>query len=351
MPFASSDLVLNKSATYADGSSGGGRETFVAITSGQHGALFPHVTHSERAAGIDRYRKVFMRNDNADNLVFYNGLFGIDLPSRAGDYFRAALGTHVDVYSDLDATYKWVGAGILHSAFITAGQGGSGSSLQWNFGLTDLEGEIVSGDPVYITNRIHCESEVGTVASEYNEIASISWAGSIATIELANPIGDDYTQSWTTTIGGETWTIPTRLCVLLDLGHVQPVVSDYVATSASGTTNEATYPVYGDNIGSVYDTITVTFSDASNFSVSGDELGSLGSGARSSEFTATNPDTSTPYFTIPTAFWGGTWADGDTLEFLLTPASKPIWLKESVPAGIDTFANNAVYFIMSGGAV
>jgi len=264
---------------------------------------------------------------------------------------RVAQGTYIDTYSDLSASYKWAGVGTLHSSSITAGQGGSGSSLQWNFGLDDLNGEIEVGDQVYITNRIHCESSTGTVASEYNEIASISWVGSIATIELANPIGDDYTQSWTTTIDGETWTIPTRMCVLLDLGHIQPVVSDYTATTTSGTTNEGTNPIYGDNQGSVYDVITLTFTTNVNFDIAGSNLGDLGSGAVSSETTVTNTDTSTPYFTIPTAFWGGTWASGETVEFTLTPASKPIWIQEVVPAGIDTYANNAVYFMMSGGAV
>ena len=71
----------------------------------------------------------------------------------------------------------------------------------------------------------------------------------------------------------------------------------------------------------------------SDFAVAGDTLGSVGSGNIASNFAPTNPDFGAPYFTLPSAIWGGAWASGETFTFQTHPAALPLWLKRVVPAG------------------
>lgn len=53
-------------------------------------------------------------------------------------------------------------------------------------------------------------------------------------------------------------------------------VDNWVETGA-GTYNESTYPVLLDHIGTAEQTWTLTFTDATNFTVIGDTIGSVGS--------------------------------------------------------------------------
>jgi len=94
------------------------------------------------------------------------------------------------------------------------------------------------------------------------------------------------------------------------------------------------------NEGSEEDAITLTFTSAIAFTVSGTSLGSLASGSVSADYIAYNPVSGQKMFTIPSAGWGGTWAIGDTLKLDLHPSAHPIWLKEIVPPATDQEPNN-----------
>lgn len=115
---------------------------------------------------------------------------------------------------------------------------------------------------------------------------------------------------------------------------------DWTETSASGTYNEAVYPVICDNIGSVEDTFTITFTSATTFSCTGTNEGSLGTGAVGSDFAPLNPENGKPYFTIDKDGWGGTWATSDTVTFATHASNMGLWLKEVIPLGAATVAQN-----------
>jgi len=55
-----------------------------------------------------------------------------------------------------------------------------------------------------------------------------------------------------------------------------------------------------------------------------------------------------PYFTIPAAAWGGTWANGETVTFITHPASIPIWEKRVIPAGANSLAGNKRIIVVRG---
>jgi len=331
MPVSTSEVVLFKASVNSDASNNGGRESYTQVTDNTLYNVFPRVTNAERIAGITRYRKVFVHNIDDEQDTLYNAAFFIDKLSTGDDYYRIATGTATDTQNDI-GSYDFYGTGRLNSA-ATAGS----TSIEVNFFQTDLNSVLSAGDKLYITN-LEDESDT-THHSEFNEISAISWSGSVATITLADQLQYDYLTSYTS--GSDT--IYTRVAVYLELGDLHAYTDSVTATTAGdGDFDDSNYPITGDNQGSVRDFITLTFTSATAFDASGNYLGSLGSGNTTSDFSPTNPNTSTPYFTIPSSGWTGTWASGDTLTFELYPASAAVWIKEVVPAGANSKANNTV---------
>jgi hypothetical protein len=54
------------------------------------------------------------------------------------------------------------------------------------------------------------------------------------------------------------------------------------------------------------------------------------------------------YFTLQSAGWGGTPADGDTLEFTTFPQGSGIWYKRNIPAGSSAHSNDTVAVCIEG---
>jgi hypothetical protein len=155
-----------------------------------------------------------------------------------------------------------------------------------------------------------------------------SYSGNTVTVSLTDAVANAYAIANTYAAG----------CIYVD--EVKPTSDTWAETSTSGTYDESTYPVTLFNDGTEEDSITLTFTDATNFTASGANAGSLGSGSISADFSPTNPDTGQPYFTIASAGWGGTWASGDTVTFNTHPCAVPVWWREIVPASTAAQANN-----------
>jgi hypothetical protein len=333
------DLVLYKALVESDASTNGGRKSYTEVVDAVLENLFPGVSHADRVAGITRYRKAFVANENTSEDALYESLFGLDYDSTAGDFIRIATGSDTDTQADVGSK-TWYGTGNLN-ANVSSGA----SSITVEFGRsTDLMSSLLAGVKILITNKTDVTDSEVTRTQEFHEVDTISWAGTVATIGLVGTLANAYNTSYL--VEGET--VYTRIAVCLDLGTVQASVASYLATTTSGVLNDATNPVQPDNVGSISDDITLTFTSATAYSISGSYLGSLGTGVISSSKTVTNPNTSTPYFVIPSGLFGGTWAAGETVEFTVTQSAKAIWFKQVVPAGISSDRNNLFRWFISG---
>lgn len=149
-------------------------------------------------------------------------------------------------------------------------------------------------------------------------------SGNQYTIELGAQVLSAYTTASTWGAG----------CVSQD--ELVPSVDGYLVVSAAGTFDSSGDPVTAHCAGAVEDTFTMTFSNATAFTCAGLVSGSVGSGSIAADFSPTNPDTGTPYFTLPAAGWGGTWAAGNTLSFTTHPAAMPLWFRQVIPAGMSS---------------
>ena len=89
--------------------------------------------------------------------------------------------------------------------------------------------------------------------------------------------------------------------------------------TTSGTTDASQeIEVRDDQAGVVTDTWTVVFTDGDNYDVYGLETGHVGAGTVAGAFSPDNEDVTDDYsefFTIPAAFFTGTWAGDDTFVF------------------------------------
>lgn len=307
-----SDLKLYKSLVITDTSINGDRVSYTEVVDNVLNNLFPNVSAEERAAGGSRLRKAFFRNVNASLEALSNARAMIKEPSTAADFFVLIDGGQRDTQGDLSGSEKQHATGTLQS--------------QANAGNTQI---VVNFDDASETDLADTDLLwlYGGNGQMFNTVSGApSWNGNQATINLGSQLNVDYPAG--------------SICAMVvSCGTIQPSVESWVETSASGTYDETTHPLEFDAMGTVDDDWTLTFSDGTNFSVSGVKEGSIGSGSISSDFAPTNPNTSTPYFTLRSAGWGGTWAAGDTITFTTHPSGKGIWVKEIWAAGVAISAN------------
>jgi hypothetical protein len=159
-----------------------------------------------------------------------------------------------------------------------------------------------------------------------------TWSGNVVTVALSDALANNY-------LAAET-----RVGICLEVGDVEPTSLDWVEVSAAGTYDEVTYPLVLSNLGTVTDSFTITFTNATNFGCVGVKEGSLGSGTTGVDFAPINPNTGQPYFTLDKDGWGGSWVLGDVVTFKTVSAGSGFWFKEIVPAltGAEPFNLAAV---------
>ena len=302
----STDLKVYKSLSITDTGINGGREGYAEVQSGVLNNAFPSVGNDEREAGGTRLRKLFFRNENASGEALANARAFIKALSTAEDHFVLIEGEQRDTQADLTGSEKQYASGALNT-LASAGA----TEIVADFDEAD-DVDLADGDMVRIS---------GTNGSMFNTVSGTpSWDGNEAGITLAEQLNVDYPAG-------------SIAAMVLECGTLEPSIEDWTETSGSGTYNETSYPPELNNKGSVDDDWTILFTSATDFTCSGLYEGSVGSGEIGTDFEPTNPNTSTPYFTLRTAGFGGSWTSGDTITFTTHPSSKGVWAKEIWAAG------------------
>jgi hypothetical protein len=297
------DIKRYRSAVNNDTNSNGGRMTAAEVVD-LTGYLWPEAEDAERLAGSTKWRKLHHKVANADNKTLTSSKLILNKPLPGDDRIYLAIGTATDVQGGLSNPALY-GAGILHTGV--------------NANATSLVVEVENGAVVIFrdadTIRIHDANQ--------GEWATISGTpsvnGNLVTITLAAGTANAYsaTTSWVSSA--------------IVIGDIASTITTPVVTSSAGTVTAAQF--LPNNIGAVAQNLTFTFSSSSAFTCTGDTLGTIGTGNISGTFAPTNPDWSVPYFSLPAAFWGGTWAANDTVTMTLSPAAVAVWEKHVIPAG------------------
>lgn len=333
MTILASELKFYKSATVNDTTANGGVMATNEITDNLKNNLWPDVPAAERTAGSVKYRKIFLKVANDDDLTFYTPLLFVETPTPGGDRVVIHGGTQTNTRNDLTGTERLYGNGRLNANL----QVGATSLTV----ATELGADLIfqNGDLIRISDKTSVDDPNGN--EEFIRLAAsnaVSWNGDLATLTLES--GKSVANAYQATT--------TRVASCIETSDIKTSFDNWTESSSAGTYNEATYPPLLDNISGIEETWTLTFSTATTFTCSGSLVGSVGSGTTTGDFAPNNPTYSKPYFTLRSAGWGGTWATNDTLALRTHPAATAIWEKRIVPAGCASLTGNKVVIGVSG---
>lgn len=343
MTIQASELKRKKSLVVTDTDSNGGRmDNNSNVVSGVTNNVWPSVFKTERQAGSTKYRKTFFKVENdADETLFYPQIW-MDVPTPGEDWIIFFLGTQSDIQSAITGSEDCYGCAPLKTN-VSAGVSSFTVTVEDSTLATGAADEIFrDGDTIRITNKDTPSSVSGT--EELHVIdGTPSVVGNDVSITIVGSLANDYNI--------DDFTYGTRVMSVLEVPDVVSSVDSVVSSTAGdGDYDDTTYPVLPDNIGTIDQEVTLTFTDSTNFTAASNVPGvSLLNGSISSDYAPQNPNASNkPYFTLDKDGWTGTWALGDTLTITTTPASIPIWEKRVIPAGASSLTGNRTVMVLSG---
>lgn len=406
MAITTNDIKFKLPKAVNDLASNGGRIS----NNNTDNKVFPFVSGAERVAGITRYRKLFFKNEqktvgNLVDLTLYDAKVYMETISPGDDYYRLIhnSGAHAtDVQDDIDGLTAWAGVGILNvdvvgpetnfdidcehasgfedaSVICIAYKDTNGTvhreivdltSKTWN-GLTAslvTAGITNSYERAYDTKTatIFSETTIGAATATYVtspqehvgrlvRIKSGTGVGQVRRIASHTTTTLTVTYKWTTTPDGTSVyeILKTYVSQVVELGDLVAASSDWLETNThGGTYDEATYPLQLFPVGCVDQDWTLTFtSDGPDYtySVAGDELGTILTGQVKASDCAPANGTSF-YFKLLAAGFSGTdtWRTGDKIEFTTKGSCAGFWLKQVVPAGANSCADNLWNFAYLG---
>lgn len=329
MPIVSSELLAYRSSAVNDLPSNGGIMSSSLVISGVSSNLFPNASAADRASGGTKYRKMFFKVANASNLTLVNPRIWMDSNTVGDDRITFFAGTQRDVMSAITGAEPLYGMGLLG---VGVSAGASSLDVQVEHGATVI---FRNGDTVRISNRPDPHQAGDEFWTTIDQVPSVS--GNIVTIHLAAPVPVGF-------LAGVT-----KVSSVLTPADIQPEAVSAVASSAAGYLDGAWQNyLTPSSIGSIEQNWTLTFTSAVAFDISGDTLGSIGAGNRTTTTAPSNMSVGAPYFTIDASFFAGTWTAGDTVTFTTHPAATPIWLRRVIPAGSAAQSNNNFSLYIDG---
>ena len=316
------ELKLYKSRYVNNTVTNGGRMSGIEIPQNVKNGIFPDVSQMERDQGAVIWRKVFYKIANVDNMALQDAKVFIDIVSPGSGRVAMYRGTQRDSQGDIVANSgKAYGPGRLT---VDATAGDTQITVQAESGANDVFHDACV---IYIADPN---------GDEFISASTVSWSGDVATINLASGLMNTYSAAGPCIVAS---------CIIAD--EIKTSWDNWSLTSANGQYDTNSNPPVLDNIGTIEQTYTLTFTSSTDFNISGDTVGALGSGNLSTDLEPINPDFSRPYFTLPSAGFSGSFVAGDSIIFQTHPAAIPLWLKEIVPKGAAS-GNEETVIAISG---
>lgn len=332
MSIVANELVWRRAAESSDAGTNGGRMTATAILSAVKNNLFPDIPQAERTAGSTKYRKAFIHVANDDDLALIAAKVFVLQPTPGDDHIVIFPGTQTNTQAAIGSPAQVYGAGKLNADAI--------------FGATTLAVLVedwasspifAAGMTIRVSNRATVDAITGT--DEYATIAvgGVSAAGNVITLTLTAGLANGYSAT------------NTYVSSVIEAGDIQATATSPVV-AGGGSYDSGTYPILPDSIGSIQQNWTLTFTSASQFTIVGDTLGSLGTFNVTSDAAPSNPAFSRPYFTLNRLGWTSP-QTGTTATFTTAPASIPLWYRRITPAGANSLSADKVIVGIDGESV
>ena len=174
-----------------------------------------------------------------------------------------------------------------------------------------------------IVSRVNYQDEqitfTAALANAYASGSKVSMSVDLGTLQAASSITPFSQQAWT-----RSWS--------------DAIIGSAISARYSGTiglTNE----------GAITDRWAVVFTNATQFSLISERLGTIATGNIGSDFLPLNPTTNEPYMTLYATSWGLGWITGNVLRFNTQAAAAPIWVLRCISPGSASGTDQATLFI------
>lgn len=110
-----------------------------------------------------------------------------------------------------------------------------------------------------------------------------------------------------------------------------------IGSDTAAQYNNSVYPIVVDNASCIEERWMCQFVTTELVNVIGENSGQILTGVSiNADISPINPNTSQPYFTIPSAGWGSGWSAGNLIRFNTKGANAPTWLIQSIAQGDET---------------
>lgn len=333
MPILDNEILWRPAALLSDATpaQNGGRMAFAQLVSGVKNNLFPDVSQAERLAGAVKLRKAFIHINSAQDAALLNVRLFLDTLTPAGDFVTFLIGTATDTEDQI--TGRAFGIGTLFAPVA-----GGASQIQV---VCEHNAEYASLHPFRVGDLIRVSDRPSTGGAgneEWVTLSGVTYGADFATLDFTPALANAYATQAT----------------LISSVYQQPSVaasfSNLAVTSASGTFDAVTVGnLVVHNKGAIEQDWTLTFTSPTTFMMSGNTLGAIpASGSTTADTAPTNPLSGTPYFTLKTTGWGGTFQANDSLSFRTSPAVIPVWYRRQVPPGTFSLANDYASLAIHG---
>jgi hypothetical protein len=250
------------------------------------------------------------------------------------------------IESPVDGLVIDAGRDKLYSAWI---EDSAGTNLDPDQYTLDKDAGTATLATPFIAQDADSNALVGDLyyVHRVDDMALCTEARIDGTLQLAQPIYHDLPAN-------ETW-----VASAVYLGDLRGRVKDLgcyttdpgfggTGTASSGQYNDINYPIAIDNRGSVPERWKIIFTSTSAFRLVGEHYGQVSTGSIAVDFSPTNPQSGTPYFTIESDGWGGGWATGNTVLFETDAAAAPLWFIRTVLPGQATLDNDELKIELRG---
>lgn len=323
MGIANEDLKYFKAEQHNDAGTNGGRLGYSEIVSGIRDNVWPSASLAELTSGSTKYRKIFCKVASTDDVALQNSKAFIEKFTPGQDRILLFRGTSDDIQSGITSP-RLYGCGSLDSDV-------SSSATSIDVFVEDPSDDIFQdGDTIRISDKASVSAQTGT--EEYAVISGApSYVGNVATITLAAGLASAYLAA------------NTRVSSVIEDATVGTSFTAPVVTSAGGTVDNTSPNFIVHNIGAVDDDWTLTFTSSTAFNITrvNPAAGETLTGSTASTTSPVNSNTTTPYFTIEPAFFGGSFLAGDTITFSTTSATLALWEKRVIPVGCGSLSGNS----------
>ncbi|MBF0161616.1 MAG: hypothetical protein HQL88_04935 [Magnetococcales bacterium] len=198
MSIVASELKLYAAAVANDTTANGGAISITEIVSGVKNNIWPDVSQAERTSGSVKYRKLFIKVENAESLALTNARIFIETPTPGDDTVVLISGTPTDTQAEADDYTRFYGAGTLDA---NTSAGAATLAVNVENGNASTGANIFrDGDLIRVSDKATVDAVSGN--TEFVRLASsnaVSWTGNRAALTLASGVtlANAYTASTT----------------------------------------------------------------------------------------------------------------------------------------------------------